>query len=452
VSTDRFEEYLLDLSDESFFSVMQNYLGRVESPYQKHDLIRRLVSFLSRPATLERLIALVRPDEAQILSACDSLPHRDADSLIRFFSGDIPPSAIRSIVSNLQDRLLLIRDATGELIINPIVYDAVAESVIPRSRLIPRTHIPPRESSDAPWLTLTLVSALGAFLIWNNDVFTRGRKLKRRFLTRLLEVFPGIFSEDDHARFLVAIRTMELLQLVVENEDGTVEVPDGSWDELADIPETWVNPLVWAAGASESLAQAFRHAQVVKHLLPRWPQHTGTSRSGFVRALMLTDPEEDSTVELFSSLVAAGVIQEYGDDYTVSAAAVSLLQESSSRVLPLLQANMEITLTGSAGTEALAGITTCSELVKFDQAPRFELTERSVGRAYREGRTVLSFLESLGPVPQNVRFHVQRWEERADAVKLRHGLVLRIREEEETLLLHNPAFSELKCYLPKLFI
>ncbi len=42
---------VLTLPDAVFFDLMRNYLGDITTPFNKHNLIRRLVKFLKRKET-----------------------------------------------------------------------------------------------------------------------------------------------------------------------------------------------------------------------------------------------------------------------------------------------------------------------------------------------------------------------------------------------------------------
>ena len=50
--TDTFQSALLTLPDDAFFELIRNYLGPVKTPFNKHTLIARLVSFLRKPEIL----------------------------------------------------------------------------------------------------------------------------------------------------------------------------------------------------------------------------------------------------------------------------------------------------------------------------------------------------------------------------------------------------------------
>lgn len=446
MNNDQFDTYMLDLPDESFFAVITNYLGPVESPFQKHDLLRNLQAFLLRPSTLDRIVSLISRKEGRLLGAISLLYNVDTDLLVRFFTGDIAPSAIRSSVTNLIDRLLIIRDGSGHLLVNPIFREKLRERVFPRSPLIPRVGVPPQDVPETPWFTFSLACALRSFLNFNTDPFTQSGSLKRRFSSSLHETFSGIFFEGDGGRFQQVFRALRTLGLLYRNDEGAITINHDAWEEFSEIPLSVINPLLWSAAGTDSVEEAFRYGTSISHLVSRWSAGFGTTRSGIHHLLYLAEPEGGRLVDYLPILKSFGVILDYADWYTISPASRQLLELQQTGSAILLQATLEITVTGTPSGTDLATLAGCSEILTYDQAPRYELTERSVLRAFRsrDGRSILPFLETLGPVPQNIRFQIGRWEEHAQAARLSRNTVLRLKEEEEHILLHSEEFMKLE--------
>ena len=54
------------LPDSAFFDIVRNYLGDVSTPFNKHRLFDRLVSFLKKRETVRRIISLIDSDDALV--------------------------------------------------------------------------------------------------------------------------------------------------------------------------------------------------------------------------------------------------------------------------------------------------------------------------------------------------------------------------------------------------
>ena len=187
-----FKSALLTLGDEAFFGLVRNYLGPIRTPFNKHDLIKRLESFLRRPDIQERIVGLIDDEDAQLLSAVWMLGEPDFDELYLLFAGERSYLDLHQRLLNLEDRLLVYRDH-DRLLINPILQGLLEERVL-RAELLFASR--PLRSDDPhappPWVTDTLLVSLYAYAHEHPELFRADHSLRKRARTDLAERLPPL--------------------------------------------------------------------------------------------------------------------------------------------------------------------------------------------------------------------------------------------------------------------
>ncbi len=442
-----FEEYLLRLSDSSFFALYRNYLGPEKSPVRKHALIRELRAFFSRPKTVDRVFSYIDDEETEILAAVDLLPAPGTDALVRFFDGEPGPASIQRLLSNLLDRMVLIRDGSGLPRLNPLIAAEIRSRVTDNYQLV--RFVPDRETAATqragPWMTVNLACALRSFLAWSGTVFTRSGAVRRSARNALDEAFPALFAADaeGESRFARAIEVLSRLGLVERDDEGNVTPVDVTWEELGDLPYEWVNLLLWSAPLAESVEAALETGNTLRDLFAQWPDGTGLDRRGFRRAVMLIEPATQIETGAVDLLVELGVLVEIDSRLWLPDATRRVLATTPDPSNIVLQANMEVVFTDAPPVATAFALSEVCEIVAYDRAPHFVLTERSVMRAYQSRGSALPLLQGVAALPQNVRFNVSRWEERARSVRIRRAVVLQVSDEAARMVAASPTMADL---------
>ena len=63
------QQALYSVSDDAFLSIMRNYLGPIQTPFNKPNLIHQLTTFLTSDETQKRIIFLIHPSEGKVFSS-----------------------------------------------------------------------------------------------------------------------------------------------------------------------------------------------------------------------------------------------------------------------------------------------------------------------------------------------------------------------------------------------
>ncbi|MFW5802206.1 MAG: hypothetical protein ACOCVC_09250, partial [Spirochaeta sp.] len=184
-----FSQYLMSLPDSAFFDLYRTYLGPVQTPFKKQDLVRDLVKLLNN-ADFQRRIMLVLDDEDRhwlsIIGLSGSLSMARVQTL---FGADLSPVDIHQRVLNLEDRLLIITDPeTNELRLNPLLEEELQRTVVRITSILPdqgQSPIVPQCSINEAALFMLM-----AFFRFPREVFRQNGGLRKRDHDRLREIFP----------------------------------------------------------------------------------------------------------------------------------------------------------------------------------------------------------------------------------------------------------------------
>ncbi len=458
-NSDRLIQYLLELNDESFFSLYRNYRGPIQTPYNKHDLITDLRDFLARPDTLDRITRVLDATDRIVLSAIDLLDSPDEALLQRFLDGELEPATLRDRILNLKDRLLLIEGSgAGSLQLNPVAAEHLRAAGLGAHTLVAGTEIPAparMEATAPPWLTIPFATALYSFLRDSGDLFTRTGSIRKRASNGLEAQFGTLLSEEAGAnRLRTSVGALETGGLARREGERVLLRPE-SWEELSSVPDRWIQALLWGAALTSSVERAFEYAELLLEFNEGVSPAREFTLGELVRLIQLTGngmalPVDRDTV---FRLVDIGVLVAREDDndpqsprFHLNPSVPTLISNEYAGSGEIrVQANMEISLPPGVTYAHALTVAQIGELIRYDVVPSFRLSDASIAAARRDGldRPLEQLQEIAGELPQNVRFLIQRWQERAGAVRLLRGLLLIAGAEEAAILQGSPEFAEL---------
>ncbi|MBI9100408.1 MAG: hypothetical protein JEY91_18145, partial [Spirochaetaceae bacterium] len=79
---ENWRKIILSINDNSFFDLMRNYLGQIETPFNKQELINRLINFFNKEQTRETIIEILDEWDISLLTAVNIL-NGPSDSKLR---------------------------------------------------------------------------------------------------------------------------------------------------------------------------------------------------------------------------------------------------------------------------------------------------------------------------------------------------------------------------------
>ena len=430
-----FQSYLLDLDDESFFALMRNYLGPIKTPYHKHALIARLEELLAGERTRDRIVELITEEDRRVIAAVRVFQPSSPAELSRFLGIDYESTL--SAVSNQRDRLILI-DSGGRLQVNPLLDETLA-ALTPTSVLL--GAIPCSRAVDpdrSPWLTADLVYALYAFLAARPDAQAGSGRLKKSVQRKLNETFPDAFDEKKTRICLHVLENLEAL-----GADGNPNA--AAFAALAELTRGELTALLWAAHLVGSAAHAFGVAHALRELLSTLQSDHCYPPRGLLRSMLLLGRDVPVREDWVPRLVELGILVADGEE-RVRIAPLTLTEleargESSVRV----HASMEVVAHAALSPRTLHTLATLCDLEQYDRLVRYRISEQSITRGASRGfvEPPAALSRIAGELPQNVRFQIARWAERARAVRVVAGIVLVVEQGEAEILESSPDFARL---------
>jgi len=448
----RWKAAFLKLPDSAFFELLRNYLGELKTPYNKHTLLESLEGYLRNPDTRARILALIDPADALLLTAIFYLPHPSREALSRLVAGEFGYLELHNKLLNLQDRLLIyaIRDeAEEEFSLTPLLQDDLLERVIDPEILIPSR--PAYAFQPLPLLLNdTLLSSLLSFFLDQEIVLKADGSLRKQIETRLFEAFP--LFQNEPSLFSRIFRAFQVLGLIrIKNNRAVPDLP--VWKEFCTFTPAERILLLLRAMHGNELIVSCREGQWLNGFLRHIPPGKGFSRTGFLRYALLCmfHGGEDLPIDTdwiddlcqFHILIPAE--PENGSAQSKDAAFFTLNPALYPNPLPkgqprlILQPNFEATIVPGTVLSDSFFLAVCCRIRRYDLYPAFELTKHSFYRALAEGLTATSTCLTFknlttAEVPQNISMQLTSWENEYHRIRSSDLVIVQVDETQRTVL------------------
>ncbi len=119
---DVFSSSLLSLDDGTYFQILRGFLGKIPTPFNKHELNRVLASTLSKESYRNKLFSALNEIERDMVQALLITESMSEDSLIFLLTGSFSYPDTLHCLQLLEQKLIVIPDPlrSGHLILNPL--------------------------------------------------------------------------------------------------------------------------------------------------------------------------------------------------------------------------------------------------------------------------------------------------------------------------------------------
>ena len=101
------KSFLITSPDDVFFDLMRTYLGDIRTPFNKHDLVKRLTSYLKSKETRSRVISLISRADAYLITAIHVLNEPELAKLFALLKSEYQYLELHSHLLNLEERLVI---------------------------------------------------------------------------------------------------------------------------------------------------------------------------------------------------------------------------------------------------------------------------------------------------------------------------------------------------------
>lgn len=447
----RWRASLVRLPDEIFFALIRNYVGEVKTPFNKHDLIARLESFLRSPRVHDRIVSLIDSADAEVLSAIALLHEPTYNTLFEFLEHEYAPIDLHHRVLNLEERLVIFPDPESRRIrFTPFLSDTIAERVVRTGNVVQFVRFEPTVT-HSPWLTDAFLLASFSYLSDAPDAFKTTGGVKKRVADEMRAIFPRVETRlGTGTRLDVILEALVKLGLI-RAEAGRTRVSIADWLAFGDLPPYLRRVNMYAACVATRADDIADIAGFLSHLDAAIPPNVAFDRDTFDRVARLvrinTGRRSALTDEFFEILIGLHVIVGDQDRFWWNALAFGdpTFAPPEPHESPLIvHPNLDVTV--KPWIEFLEGLHVCHtmKIRVFDVYARYELDKKSLFRALDDGVTVEEVkarFEALAPVPQNFGFMLDAWADEHGSVQILDGIAVVVDEDRRHIIEHYGPFQ-----------
>ena len=450
---------LLNLPDSIFFDIMRNYLGDLKTPFNKHDLIRSLITIISGNEVRDRIFRMIDQDDSRLLTAVGLLDAAPIEELYDFTKQYYSFLELHNRVANLQERLLLCveypdRGSRGRKMIrlNPVFEDELVNGYLDTSAVFP--SLSTGTTASRPWLSEQLISAFISFAVCNRGIFSENGNSRRKAESRFSSVFSNLAAGEP-------VETIDYLKRVCTvlgffRRSGGFSI---NTDRIAAFgrlsPE---DRSIMTASAAVSVfsgpdtMEFSTSSVIISHLFRSIPSGTRIHENdleSFFYLIRRNAARSSSDAASFTGKLLTDALCRSG--HLVKDDGFRIIRhggypESGEKLR--VQSNFEISAPAGFPLSREIHAACCSEIKTFDITRTYEITKQSFAAALDSGLDTAFITEALsessaGGIPQNIKFSINAWTKEYQSISLNYGIVMTVSPDRLPLIEHNP---ELKDY------
>ena len=484
----RWQEAISSLPDKQFFNTMRLYLGEIKTPYNKQRLTEQLASFIRREENLQSLLTLLDSFDVEILTALSLIPKASQETLVQFFSGTYAVTELYAEIINLTERLLIYTDKdelTGRefLAINPLLRDSLVP-YLDSKIIFPDFKAATLSTEDSFTLSPNLLSAFISYIKLRGISCKSDGIIKKNDKNRLAEIFP------DKDKLLQLLTTAFInLSLVTETEKGYA-LEASHLKNFAALNEPQQYALLCAAAVSRFSREGLKkEAQLLLDCLTSIPE-TGFTRPVILRLAFLagthtidgtavarksrfsmileaarqengSDAEQNAELldRMIDCAMEFGLLQKLGKtsedemlyktsqpvfEYSLNDRSQSLSKGETKLPNVLnLDSTFTVTLLPGLPLSLLLPLTDFMMIKKCGVVTEFEITRQSAAAGFDAGWNPDTIFECISnytnyQIPQNLNINITEWYNSYSSAMLYHGYVLKVRDNNISLVEKNP--------------
>ena len=452
-------ESIVKLPDHQFFDLIQLYLGKIKTPFNKQRLAEQLSAFLRKPAIQEKIAEGLDSYDILILKAVSEIPNPTQAMLSIFFSKKISYSELSEKLLNAEERLLLYRvqNNDGDKIykINPILQKIIEPFLSTNLFFMPEKtgQVKSKEIN----INDTALAGLYSFCIHNEAVLKNDGSFKKKYEDLIKEVFPWLSEKTKHVDSIFL--ACESLGLIFRTENGFA-VQKAKWGAFSQLSK--LERLVYFTAASLFKMRKENLQKLVIILFE------------FLNSFYPDAYYEEEDVEQFFLLLcmqnfSSAIQNEIGNENILHTSFIEtaelfgilcreenliylnpeLFKNAEEPQKPLLiDPSFEVTVLPDSNLKNLLPAAECMEPVLIQTTGKFEITKKACSKIFQSEVTSENIYKILSAaagheIPQNIRVSINEWYKNFTSLELYSGFVVSVNKEKEK-------FFELDTPLKKL--
>ena len=455
MDTDEISEWknaLTRLPDQRFFHLINLYLGKIKTPFNKQNLIEKLSSFLHKQPIRNTIVQGLDEKDILILAAVHAIPGISKTELMRLFFRRFSVTAFYEKLANLEARLL--------------IYETQGEELAAHYKIIPFliTDLKPLLSEDVfllpekkaaasykePPVTEMTLAGLYAFCIHNEAILKTDGTLKKRALETMCGIFPALF-QNGHTVYTV-FAACENLSLLLRTDSG-YSVQKQKWQDFAELSGIEKKAYFIAAAEFKTRKENIRAlAEVVLCFISSLEENAFYRQSDLEQYLYLlccknfrtsvlyaeiTEKisDENSAAGFITAAIDCGVLCRENSLIYVNPAREPKPENGQLQKPLLINSSFEVTVLPGSGLSGILNAAEALHPVLIQTAGKFEITKETCLNVFRNGFSdedlcgLLAAHTEHSP-PQNVSVSIREWYKNFTALSVYGGFVVSVSEEK----------------------
>ena len=475
----RWRETMATLNDERFFEIMRVYIGEIQTPYNKDNLIEQISSILRKEQNKKRIISYLSDFDIKILSVIFSVKEPTKDKITDFFKNEYPLSEIYSALLNLTERLIIYsyKNEVMENIIsiNPLLEDTLRPFA--NIKILLPSPCYAEHNFDSPFsLSPQFIAAFISYIYENPEMCKNNSQLKKKDLERLELIFPG--KQKILEQLLNAFINLKL----VRSSDKGLFIDDNRFLIFSKNKELQQYAFFATAASTRLGREGLRsQSQLLLDIASSVPAE-GLTRSSLSRLAFLIsnkteDTESSPAKSRFSRILEAhnknskkieysgqlidsiidnailfGIFAENGKtengELILTPGSIIVnspmnLNSEQKKGIVNINAGTSIAILPGLSLEEQLPLVQFMNIKNCSTITEYEITRKSISRAFDKNISKESILEQLAKynsysIPQNLEMIIDEWQNSYSSAILYKGFVLKVNEKSERVVEKNP--------------
>ena len=474
----RWRDSLIADREDLLIGAARRWLGPVKTPFNKHEILERLESYLRKPATVAAVIDLLDARDrlaVASLSVMGDLAPAVLERAMRLDGSDLHAGAFGRRLANLRERMIVYRYRNARnrerIGLVPPLAGALSAATGPADLAAGGFEPAAVPSAGDPW---ALFCALFSACCRAKPAFRGGRELSRRALEMLSMSAPELTGDGTRggARAAFLLDCLIGARALLPGEDGR-PVPDpGRFLRLATVfGEDAPLALACSAGGQGPADPAARTG-FLKYLAGSLPRGVAIEardldRMALAAALRFLraraeaggdgsgDPLENDDGEALAAfasvepLIGLGLLERREDGRLVAVApadpapAIRARADASGLPSVVVEESHEIKVLPEASAADRAYVAAIARMERTGLVWTAVLDKDAALSAFSAGFDAAGVADRLQamsakPLPQSIRFSLDTWEAQARGVRVFQGVIARLDEHNAAMLAHSP--------------
>ncbi|MGP1438924.1 MAG: hypothetical protein ACTTKH_07625 [Treponema sp.] len=453
------------MSEDRFFDIIHAYFGEIKTPFNKHNLLEKLSSFLLNEEIRKNIINALSYEDLKLIASIHYLKNPSVDTLKYTFIEN-SPNAIKKKLINLEERLLIYREtnSNNHSMVKYSVNPLLVEPLLPflnMSFLLPYEDLEDSISVE-PLLTPVFFSSFYSYIVNNTDIFKKDGSFKKKAYDNIISIFPVLKYDLDIIETI--FNSFINLKLIKKTENEIIIIEE-QWKKFAGL--THFEKLIYIS-ASEFFCNTCIECNIAAifnellHTLKKgaWYFEEDVYRAFFLIYQKYAGPNDRVCLNYTASNLLSfkiiinkllyiagklGVIVERKNIMAFNEYFRNIVEDEKPL---LLSSTYEVIISQYASLNNLLPILSGVKIIKSQTFASFEFSRQTCEKLFQKGLDAKEIHESLQllsnhPIPQNVVASIEQWYKSYKSISLYFGFVLCVDAKKKKFFENGTPLSKL---------